>query len=210
MIVCVSIPSYDGKPCAQLVDSLLAEQLVAGRQGVHLLVQWKIGVALIGLARSQLAQDFLDIPQADCMVFVDSDISWTRGDLTKLALSEHDVIGATYRTKSDPEYYHVHGFKERVGDIYKVGGLPGGFIKISRKAFEAIDAPTFRAKNGKTYRDYFPNGIIDGVMFGEDYGFCRLWQRAGGTVWLDPSIILKHHDGGRAYTGDPKAWLERE
>jgi hypothetical protein len=27
-------------------------------------------------------------------------------------------------------------------------------------------------------------------------------------VWLDPDIELRHHDGMRAYTGNPRKWLE--
>lgn len=207
MIVCVGIPSIDGKPCANTVDSLLAEQLLGFAQGVHVLVQWQIGCSLIGIARNKLARKFLDVSQADCMVFVDSDISWTGGDLVRLAKQPQDVIGATYRAKRDDEYYHVRGEPEKRGDLYKVAGLPGGFIKISRRAFEKIEAQPYTDENGQEMRDYFPTGFHEGRMFGEDYGFCRQWTAAGGEIWLDPSIKLRHHDGLKAYSGDPAEWL---
>ncbi len=208
MLICVGIPAHDGKPCAQTVDSLLAEQFLAAQQGVHLLVQWQIGVALIGIARNKLVKQFLDIPEADRMVFVDSDISWRGGDLTKLALRGEDVIGATYRPKSERESYHVHGAPEPVGDLYRVDGLPGGFLKVSRRAFEAMPAVAYRDSMGQEWRDYFPTGLHDGVLYGEDYGFCRLWRQTGGEVWLEPDIELRHHDGTRFYTGSPRKWLE--
>lgn len=203
----MGIPSIDGKVCVQTVDSLLAEQFLAHEQGVHLLVQWRLGVSLIGVARNQLAADFLAVENADCMVFVDADIAWSPGDLVRLAKQPQDVIGATYRAKREVEDWHVFGTPERVGDLYRVDGLPGGFLKISRTAFQSIDANVYQDRAGRMWRDYFPTGFHDGRFYGEDYGFCRLWRKAGGMVWLDPSIKLRHMDGSRAYTGDPAEWL---
>ena len=208
MLVCVGIPTIDGKPHAQTVDSLLAEQLLGYGQGVHFLVLWEVGCSLIGVARNKIARSFLDIPEADCLVFVDSDISWTGGDLAKLAQRPEDVVGATYRAKRDDEWWHVRGQPERRGDLYKVDGLPGGFIKMTRKAFEACNAQPYRDDSERDMRDWFPTGMHNGQIFGEDYGFCRLWAEAGGEVFLDPSIKLRHHDGLRFFTGDPQAWLE--
>jgi hypothetical protein len=210
MLICVGIPVHDGKPCAQTVDALLAEQFIGFRQGVHILVQWQIGTALIGIARNKLAKQFLDIQEASCMVFVDADISWAGGDLIRLARQPHEVIGATYRPKHERETYHVHGKPEPVGDLYKVDGLPGGFLKVSRKAFESIPAQRYRDSVGQEWCDYFPTGVHDGVLYGEDYGFCRLWHETGGSVLLDPSIILKHHGGLNSYTGDPAKWLKEQ
>jgi hypothetical protein len=208
MLVCVGIPCLDGKPYANTVDSLLAEQLLGYGRGVHFLVLWEIGCSLIGVARNKIAKRFLDQKEADCLVFVDSDISWKGGDLARLAQQPHDVIGGTYRAKRDDDYYHISGTPRRVGDLYEVDGLPGGFLKISRRALETIDAAPYLDENRRPMRDFFPVGMIDGQMYGEDYGFCRLWTNGGGKVLLDPSIKLRHHDGLRAYSGDPLAWLD--
>lgn len=208
MIVCVGIPVHDGKPYAQLVDSLLAEQLLGLKQGVHLLPLWLPGVALINIARNRLAKHFLEIKEAPCVVFVDSDISWKAGDLIRLAMRPEPVIGATYRAKTDVEKYHLRAPVEKVGELYRVGGLPGGFIKIAREAFEQIDAREYEDESGARWKDYFPVGIHENVMYGEDYGFCRLWRQRG-DVWLDPSIELRHHGGNATYTGSPAKWIEQ-
>lgn len=207
MLVCVGIPTIDGKPCAQTVDSLLAEQFLGIQQGVHLMVLWEIGCSMIGVARNKIARRFLDT-EADCLVFVDSDISWTGGDLAKLAKRPEPVVGGTYRAKRDDDYYHVRGTPEKHGDLWKVDGLPGGFLKIAREAFEAIPAAEYEDLDGTKTKDFFPTGMHNGAIWGEDYGFCRLWREAGGSVWLDASLKLRHHDGLKAYVGDPEKWVE--
>lgn len=207
MLVCVGIPSIDGKPYANTVDSLLAETMLGFGQGVHFLVMWEVGCSLIGVARNRLAQRFLDIPEADCLVFVDSDMSWTGGDLARLAKRPQDVIGGTYRAKRDDTLFHVRGSPEKIDDLYKVDGLPGGFLKINRSVFSQIEANPYTDENGRAMRDYFPCGYHDGAVWGEDYNFCRLWRESGGEVWLDPSLKLRHHDGNHLYEGDFEAWL---
>lgn len=206
MLVCVGIPTIDGKPCAQTVDSLLAEQFLGAKQGVHYLILWEIGCSMIGVARNKIARRFLNT-KADCLVFVDSDISWSGGDLTKLAQRPEKVIGGTYRAKREDDYYHVRGMPEQRGDLWKVDGLPGGFLKIAREAFEAIPAAVYQDADGTETHDYFPTGMHDGAIWGEDYGFCRLWREAGGEVFLDAKLKLRHHDGLKAYVGDPEAWI---
>ena len=208
MLVCVGIPTIDGKLHANLVDSLLAETLMGHAQGVHFLVKSEMGCSLIGAARNKLAKWFLDTKQADSLIFVDSDISWPGGALTALAKRQQDVVGGTYRAKQDEVKFHVRGVPEPDGDLLRVEGLPGGFIKISRTAFESMtNAQAYTTDQGEEMRNWFPTQVIDGALWGEDYGFCRLWRDTGGDVYLDPSIRLRHHDGFRAYTGDPAEWV---
>lgn len=209
MLVCVGIPAIDGRVVSRTVDSLLAETLIGAKQGVYFYVMWEIGCSLIGVARNKLARRFLETKEADCLVFVDADISWKGGELARLAKQPHDVIGGTYRAKTEDEKFHIRGNPEWSGDLLKVDGLPTGFLKISRSAFQQIPAATYTDDAGRVMRDYFPIGIHDGQMWGEDYGFCRLWREAGGAVLLDPSLILRHHDGLRTYSGDPLDWLNR-
>jgi hypothetical protein len=206
MLVYVGIPVFDGKPYAAMVDSLLAEQLKGFGEGVHFLVDWEPGCALIGHARNKLARRFLNTKEADCIVFVDADISWSTGQLTSLAKRPEDVIGGTYRLKQDDVTFHVRGPVEAEGALYRVGGVPGGFMKVSRRAFDKTNAQQYQC-GPHVLAEYFPTGIMDGSFFGEDYGFCHIWGKSGGTIWLDPSIRLRHHDGMRHYEGDPAQWL---
>ena len=38
----------------------------------------------------------------------------------------------------------------------------------------------------------------------EDYTFCRMWQKIGGDIWLDPDIKL-NHVGQYVFSGNTKA-----
>ena len=191
-----------------MVDSLLAEQLRGYGEGVHFLVDWEIGCSLIGVARNRIAKRFLAFKEAACLVFVDADISWSGGALAALANRPEPVIGGTYRAKRDDVKFHLYGDAKPSGDAFLVDGLPGGFMKIDRSAFGAIKANAYLEDDGSETLDYFPSGFQDGRFYGEDYGFCALWRQAGGSVFLDPSIKLRHHDGLRAFAGDPREWLE--
>lgn len=211
MLVCVGIPTIDGRLHANLVDALLADTLLGHAQGVHFLVKSEMGCSLIGAARNKLVKWFLETKQADALIFVDSDISWKGGTLTALAQRTQDVVGGTYRAKSDDVKFHVRGIPKPVGDLLSVEGLPGGYIKVSRAAIEQMDnAQPYTTDDGVEMRNWFPTDVVDGSLWGEDYGFCRLWRAKGGEVFLDPSIKLRHHDGFRAYTGDPAKWLKEQ
>lgn len=207
MLVAVGIPVMDGKPCFQTVDSLLAEQLLGYGKGIHFYPIWEIGCSLIGVARNKIVKRFLD-SKCDCLVFVDSDISWKGGDLAKLAQRPEDIVGGTYRAKQDDIRFHMLGMPEKEGDLYKVDGLPGGFLKVSRHALETMPAEPYIDDAGREMKNWFPTGIIGGRYYGEDYGFCRIWRDAGGEIFLDPSINLRHHDGLRSFEGDLQAFIE--
>jgi hypothetical protein len=47
----------------------------------------------------------------------------------------------------------------------------------------------------------------DGRYLSEDYTFCRRWQKMGGTIWLDPEIVLDHF-GTIVYMGNKFMTME--
>lgn len=207
MLVQIGIASYDGKVCAATTDALLAETVIGYGRGIHFLVDWVSGNALVACARNILVERFLQVEEAECLVMIDADISWNGGDLIKLVKRPEQVIGATYRLKNRDEKYHAKGPVEKAGDVYRVGGVPGGFLKMDRSVFERLKPESFSAQ-GVPIRNWFPQGMRGNEYFGEDYGFCQQWRDAGGDVYLDPSIRLKHFDGSMFYTGDPAWWLD--
>jgi len=41
----------------------------------------------------------------------------------------------------------------------------------------------------------------DNRYLSEDYTFCRLWQKMGGEIWMDPNTKL-NHVGSYTFEGD--------
>lgn len=217
MLVVVGVPSYDGKPNYQTVDSLLAEQFVCREEGVYILVEWLVGLPYVAIARNQLIERFLSIKEADQIIMVDADVSWPAGTLLKLARRQEDIVGGTYRPKQDKLRFHVDDVEhkpEKHGDVWKVDGIPGGFMKISRKAAERMkpQASPYYDFAKRVWRDYFKvgwaNTSVGPRYFQEDYGFCWFWRQLGGEVWLDPTLRVRHHQGVYVFDGDANQWMD--
>jgi len=213
-VIFAAIPAYDGKLHVETARSLLNEQVAALASGVELHVAFLPGCSLITHARNQLVQDFLD-SGAERLVFIDSDVAWEPGDVLKLASYPVDVVGGAYRFKSADENYPVTwaatGFVEtNEHELLEVGGLPGGFLAISRDAAlrlrEAFPDRGY-AHFGRQYHGYFHAPIGNGHMFGEDAAFCHDWRSIGGQVWLAPEFKLTHVGGVSRYEGRIGDWL---
>ena len=80
-----------------------------------------------------------------------------------------------------------------------------GFMLIKRKVFEDLmpHVPTYRTSSFKDpvtgeyakplTHEFFATSIDDsGALLSEDYHFCELWRKHGGTIWANPFIKLEH------------------
>jgi hypothetical protein len=94
-------------------------------------------------------------------------------------------------------------------NIYDAGT---GFMLIKRevfvKMFDSYPELKYKDDTGSLNKDEREqtyalfNSYIDddGRLLSEDYGFCRYWQKLGGSVWVDPTVRLSHL-GRMKYTG---------
>lgn len=99
----------------------------------------------------------------------------------------------------------------RTGRV-EIAHAPTGFLCIKRECFQRMIASGQVAKIEAMASvrdevlpwlyDFFWTGVEDGILWSEDYGFCRRWRGMGGQVWCDPAIKLTHM-GMHAYRGDP-------
>lgn len=148
------------------------------------------------------------------LIFLDADISFEPGSILKLAHQKDDFVGGAYRFKQETENYPV-GWT--MNDLYanefghlEVLSLPGGFLSISRKVFEDIKAAKPRPFEhfGQQMNCWFQMQYENGMLFGEDSGFCKEWRELGGQVWLDPELTLTHWDFNKPYVGHIGKWLK--
>ena len=96
---------------------------------------------------------------------------------------------------------------------------PTGFMCIKRKVFDRLiaaypelkyvpDWPEGSVPTGDVHYRFF-DVMVDPETkryLSEDYGFCRLWEKIGGEIYVDANSNLSH-SGGRVYTGDFGATL---
>ena len=101
----------------------------------------------------------------------------------------------------------------------KVREVPTGFMCIKRAVFDKLiaaypdlkyvpDWPAGSVPTGDVHYRFF-DVMVDPETkryLSEDYGFCRLWEKIGGEMYVDANSNLSHA-GGRVYTGDFGATL---
>ena len=101
----------------------------------------------------------------------------------------------------------------------KVREAPTGFMCIKRSVFARLiaaypelqyvpDWPEGSVPSGAVHYRFF-DVMVDpesGRYLSEDYGYCRLWEKIGGEMYVDANSNLTHA-GGRLYTGDFGATL---
>jgi hypothetical protein len=211
----VAIPAYDGKVGIETVRSLLDEQGAAALLGVEIQVGLLPGCSLITMGRNQLVADFL-ATDCDRLVFIDADVSWTPGDLIRLAAHPVDVVGGAYRYKKAEEDYPIRWLDKPAlwadpeTGLLEVDSVPGGFLAISRQTFEKLrEAHPERAymHEGRQFHGYFHAPVEAGRIWGEDTAFCNDWRKTGGQVWLDIEPLLTHTGGHNNFTGSVRDWL---
>jgi hypothetical protein len=216
MKVCFATPT-PAKPFIEMNDSAIAEvpfMREAGLEDEPWL--WEVGSAYVSYARALLIQKAFRIWKDDdgCIVFIDHDLSWKPGELTKLVQTPGDVVAGTYRFKSPDEEYMGRLDKAEGAPIPELNKyqclpaslVPAGFLKITRTAIEIFirkysnlnfsrDLP-----NQDFCYDLFSHGTINNTWFGEDYAFCLRWRALGLPIWLRPDLDITHH--GRNLDGE--------
>lgn len=187
-----------------------------------------LGDSLISRARSEQATRFLLNPNAgDVLLFIDSDISFTPEDASRIAVecyNKYPIICGLYPTRSEdapkPASRLFPGTNIRnVGDpnaspIEIVYGSTG-FMAIRRSVLEDLSTKIPACLTGnksemypffQAYPFYHPTnvdkfGIHTGTnweFLSEDWGFCELARQHGYKIWMDPAIRLGHM-GQRQY-----------
>jgi hypothetical protein len=102
--------------------------------------------------------------------------------------------------------------------VVEVLDAPTGFMMIKKDVFRRMvkhypeteyvnDVRAYQVNPTDKFYDLFPSQVFDRRYLSEDYGFCRLWQNMGGTIFADLTVRL-NHIGQFCYFGDPIVHLK--
>lgn len=161
------------------------------------------GQSDIYVARNVLANEFRRRKEFDTMVFIDSDIGFTRQQLQMLIDTDEPFVSGLYTDKCQPPVpfcRDVHGVNVPLSEIPTEGMLkarfvPGGFLKIDRIVLDTIVEKGLAKPYGQgNFHQFFFGAIVLDNLLSEDYSFSNLVYEAGIQPWINCGIRL-NHDG---------------
>ena len=213
--VLIGTPCYDGTIEVWYANSLVNTIKLSHEMNVEIYPIWLSYDALIQRARNDIVALVREL-DCDDIIFIDADIDWDPEHFYRLLNYPVDVVGGTYPKKGDLEMYVgkiLDPFKEKdpVTGLLEVDGLGTGFLRLSRRAIDAIwDAsPVYEEKDqGKNRRWIFNVVVENGDIISEDIWLCKKLKDLGYPTWLDTTITCGH-TGFKRYTGNFDSWLNR-
>lgn len=208
--VMIGFPAYDGKTQTNIAQEMylgLFDKRVPIRK-----IHYYNGDSLVTRARNAVASYFLDTPECDYLMFIDSDITFQRWQVKRLREHDKGIVGGMYLKKKLP-YQPVCNHKlGQEGDLSIMHEIGTGFMMIRRDVFEAIKErhPERKYKHYKherqseNYYDFFGVGVDDatGYYLSEDYMFCKYARECGFNIYMDESILVEHNGMMKYPTND--------
>jgi len=206
----VATPMYGGMNHGLYAKACLDLQAICMQYGVQVKFSFLFNESLITRARNYLVDEFLNRSDCTHMLFIDADIHFDPKDVIALLALDKDVIGGT----GDYVFNPVRGTdKFSVSEPLEVLEIGTGFMMVKREVFPKFSEafPQLRYKpdhvgqahfDGSRYIHAFFDTIIDTKdsatgggsdrYLSEDYMFCQLWRKMGGSIWLCPWMRLDH------------------
>lgn len=207
------------RPHQALLDAMMAELPHLDAAAIEHAMVWEIGNPYISAARSTMLRKAMD-EKPDAVVFLDHDMSWAPGDLTRLILTPGDVVAGTYRYKREPEEYmglwridQDNIAVTREDGCVRGEWVPAGFLKVTAGAVDRFMRGYPELVYGPRYNpsvDLFNHGAHKGLWYGEDFAFSRNWNALGGDIWIVPDLDLTHHSADEAFPGNFHQYLRRQ
>jgi hypothetical protein len=204
-------PCYGGMITDQYFLSMFKTTQVVSQLPVPFRLTTLRNESLVTRARNILTAMFLD-SESTHLFFLDADIEWEPDAILRAVSANKDVVASAYPKKALPIQYalnfkFVDPVNKRIryeNGLVEVLDASTGFFCIKRSVFDRmmLEYPELHYKNdsnidpklGKYCYAFFDTHIDeeDRRYLSEDYRFCRLWQKLGGEIWLDPKTKLNH------------------
>lgn len=215
--VAIATPCHDGKLLHQYFTSFVSTICMFQAAGISYDAMVLPNESLIGRARNAILKQFL-AGSCDYLLMIDADMGWDAMAVHRLLSYKKDVVAAAGRRKSDHVTFCVNpeGPPLRIDPgtgLIAAKEVGAAFMLLSRSVVERAmrvyerDLTYVDMGTGVEYVNLFdtrfesggaPNG--KGLMWSEDYEFCKKLRAMGVDVWVDPSVSLAHV-GSKAYAG---------
>ena len=208
--VLIAMATWDGFPWIATTKSLISMIPELLNAGIVFSFVDLTGNPMVGMARSLLLGSFMENEQATHILFVDDDVAWPVGAVSRIVSHDVDVVGGVYPRRFDPPGYVVRPLDQievTKDGLAEVEGLAGGFLCITKECIEqmieAYPECEFKAERYASKKGYelFSIGRKGDEFWGEDYEFCRKWRAIGGKCWADTAIPFIHA-GFKEYQAD--------
>ena len=192
--VLIATPAHDGRLDVWYTTSLVNSIRIAQDKGIFLHPVFMSYDALVQRARNDLFRLAVE-GEYDHMIFIDADLEWNPMWIMELLERQEDVVGGTYRKKTDEAEMYVAKIKnlDVENGLIKVDGLGTGFVKLSRDAFMSLwEASQPYQNEGREGRMICDIQIIDGQLCSEDVVLFMKLRDLGFDVWLAPHMTCCH------------------
>src|SRR5271166_4650295 len=161
------------------------------------------GQSDVYVARNVLLNEFYKRKEFDTLVWIDSDIGFTRQQLQDLIDTDEQFVSGLYTDKCQPPMPFCrdeNGVQLSLEDIPKEGMLaarfvPGGFLKIERTAIDTlIEKGNLNQYGNKAFWHFYFGRVVLDNLLSEDYSFSDLMFSVGIQPWINCGIRF-NHDG---------------
>lgn len=133
------------------------------------------------------------------MLCLDSDIGFGPSDVKELLDCDVDFVSGCYSRKNNER-----DVPARITGVFGNGMLeaehvPAGFLMLSRQCVDRMIAAysSLRYQLPETGGDCYAlwsSTFEPGKEYtGEDVAFCKRWRDIGGSIYLKPSVVVRHY-----------------
>jgi hypothetical protein len=213
----IATPFYNLQGYSPYIKSLVASLRLCWEVGIDAGLLPVEGDSYIGRARNSIMTQVYDKTDTTDLIFIDSDESWEPEDVLRLMMSDKAVVGGTYPLKNNwARWSHtcvIAPSGAPMGDAKTKEllcvAIPAGFMRISRKAMDLM-AEAYPEKMFVPGSAMGKDPIYEwfGERF-EDSVFCQRYRDAGGEIWLQPNLTIKHY-GTEEHSGNYSDFLQRQ
>jgi hypothetical protein len=209
--VLIATPAHDGKLDVWYTTSLVNTVRVAQANNVFIHPVFMSYDALVQRARNDLIALAIE-GEYDALIFIDADMEWNPLWVMELLARPEDVVGGTARKKTDNAEIYVLKTSDLTvhpNGLIKCEGLGTGFVKLSRKALQALwdNSPQY-TNEGKVRRMVCNVEVIDGQLYSEDVSMFRKLNALGFDCWLNPRMTCAHI-GTKKFVGNLQNYLAK-